>query len=250
MEYPNPITWSPSLRAELLAQLQQVEHASTPSMPPVGNRERSAFKFLRSSFDSFANHALSQSSSSVVIVERDERHELIFEFLVSLFEDCCEHSLLKPRERRRFQQLKLPQGKQLGPIVNALVFASSRYPSALNVGSGGRGGAAVTGVKRKRADTAPSASSSTSASQSPFAEVSPLGDLYERLNYSVNLPIEYLLRFLLALPKLLDNYLTLCGENMLPRPLLDELWIRVQFVMQELDSATFYWHSEYVSLDS
>ena len=254
MDFPNPFTWSPSLRAELLAQLQQVEHPTSPTMPPVGNRERCVFKFLRSSFDSFANQAAPTSStSSSDLLERDERHELLFEFLVSLFEDCCEYSLLKPKERRRFQQQKLAHGKQLSTVVSSLVLASARgagFPSSSSSASStGTGRGNNTGFKRKRADSG-GASSSSSPLLSPFLESSPLGDLYERLNYSVNLPIEYLLRFVLALPKVVDNYLTLCGENLLSRPLLDELWIRVQFLLQELDAATFYWHSEYIALEN
>lgn len=63
----------------------------------------------------------------------------------------------------------------------------------------------------------------------------------EKPQFTLQLPPEYLLRFFVALPLLVDTFLNFCGGGGLDKSLVQGLWKCTELVLRELDAtAVFY----------
>ena len=86
----------------------------------------------------------------------------------------------------------------------------------------------------------------TSAPASKKRRVDYSGSIFGRLVYSEVLPAEYFLRFLFALPRLLENYqMQTIGS---PVVMLEQLWTRVQTMATTLEKFSFYPVSQYAPM--
>jgi hypothetical protein len=63
----------------------------------------------------------------------------------------------------------------------------------------------------------------------------------EKIHFALHLPAEYLLRFLAALPLLIDSFLNFCGGSGMDKALLQGLWERVQLILKDVDAPGLYY---------
>lgn len=156
-----------------------------------------------------------------------ERVQVIVAFLLDLFEQSCVSSLLNENERRTFHEL-IPQPGNVATTTPVV-----------------RRGAVAVSKKRQR------------------IEEPSLVSVEDRLYYSTNLPVEYLLRLLASLPLLISHYHILCGSTRLNRPSYkvedegdqdksnpstdhEDLWIVARAILAHVNERS----SEYLTPDS
>lgn len=208
----NNVAWPQALQALLVGHLQCVDHVDEPTYPPLGESKRSCFAVLHEMLLAMSQQIASQDKDTGF--ERHACQEMAFAFFIQLLEDSCHKSFLRPRERERLK-----------------AFFAKRHPQY---------------SKKRKESQSESLSTSVKDSAAFLAECG--GE--KPLMFAHQLPADYLLRFFVALPQLVDTFVNFCGGNIMDRKLLTELWVCVDFVLTELDrrSATLLYNpqTEYI----